>query len=98
MLHRKVVERDIIIEYEKDGCVRSDVVATRDDMLGMAQQAEYDQQGEARVEIKHTFSFGTSSSWFRVKMLPVSTKFILPRVRRRSSDILRARANTTGGI
>lgn len=73
---------DIIIEYTNDGCERTDAVARRNDMSEMAKKAEYDRQGQAHIEIKHTLSFGTSTSRFKVRR--VSTRFILlSRVTRR---------------
>ncbi|KAG9219736.1 hypothetical protein CCMSSC00406_0010325 [Pleurotus cornucopiae] len=65
-IHRKVW-REIIVEYANARCERNDVVVTVDDMLGMARRADYDGQGEAHIKFKRGFSFGTSTSLFKVK-------------------------------
>ncbi|KDQ23026.1 hypothetical protein PLEOSDRAFT_162946 [Pleurotus ostreatus PC15] len=55
---------DIIIEYANDRYERNDVLVPWDDITEMAEQAEYDRQGQAHIDFKNTFSFGTSTSWF----------------------------------
>ncbi|KDQ23023.1 hypothetical protein PLEOSDRAFT_162950 [Pleurotus ostreatus PC15] len=63
----KKVWREIIVEYANARCERNDIVVTVDDMLGMARRAEYNRQGEAHIQFKRRFSFGTSTSLFKVK-------------------------------
>ncbi len=60
-MHREI-QRDIVIECAKDGCERSDIVVTEDEMWEMVRRAEYDSQGDAHIEIKNIFAFGTSTA------------------------------------
>ncbi|KAF9491673.1 hypothetical protein BDN71DRAFT_1452541 [Pleurotus eryngii] len=62
--------RDIITGYANDGCERNDIVATLKVITEMAERAEYDRRGHAHIEIKCTFSFGASTSSFKVKKHP----------------------------
>ncbi|KAF4607691.1 hypothetical protein EYR40_000026 [Pleurotus pulmonarius] len=64
---RSLKDSDILIKYVKDGCERNDVVPPYSVIEEMIKRAEYDRDGEACVKIKHTFSFGAGTCWFKAR-------------------------------
>ncbi|KAF9491679.1 hypothetical protein BDN71DRAFT_1294946 [Pleurotus eryngii] len=56
----------ISIEYARNECERCDLVVKFHDAMRMAKQAKYDRQGNTHLKIKQMFSFGRSTTLFRV--------------------------------
>lgn len=71
---------DIVIEHAKEGRERSDVVATMDEVIEVAEREEYDCKGEARIQIKSRFSFGTGTTVIKVNRVSTWLYFALCKV------------------
>ncbi|KAF7439713.1 hypothetical protein PC9H_000049 [Pleurotus ostreatus] len=61
------LKREIVIKYVKDGYERNDLVVPYSLIEEMAERAEYNVNEEAHIKIKHTFSFGAATCWFKVE-------------------------------
>lgn len=73
-LHRRIFNA-IVVNFEKGGRDRADVLMDMQDVLEVAERAEYF-QGRAHVEIKHIFSFGTGITRVRVRKVSIRSTII----------------------
>ncbi|KAG5220652.1 hypothetical protein IMY05_C4544000100 [Salix suchowensis] len=78
----------ISIEYARNECERCDLVVKFHDAMRMAKQAKYDRQGNTHLKIKQMFSFGRSTTLFRVHKWKLGYQRIAPEQKDGESKII----------
>lgn len=64
------IASEIIVQYTKGEYHRADIVTDLFCVRQLAEQSGY-RQGEAHIEIQHSFSFGRSSSWVVMRQVSI---------------------------